>query len=161
MPNALSVGLGEMIISRNAEDVLVAFGLGSCLGIGMYDRRVMVAGMVHAVLPQRDNGGDPLSPKYVDSGLDALLKAMHEAGAQRDSLILRVAGGANMLVAPGMSSFMNIGERNAAVFAAKVVTLNLAVQAHDLGGHVGRTVRLYVANGRLTVRSMGQPERDL
>ena len=41
-----SVGLGEMRFSRDPNDVLIAFGLGSCLGIGMYDPVAKVGGII-------------------------------------------------------------------------------------------------------------------
>ena len=52
MSNGISIGLGEVKVSRDPGDVLVAYGLGSCLGIGFYDPIARAAGMLHAVLPE-------------------------------------------------------------------------------------------------------------
>lgn len=159
--NSLAVGLGEVRVSRNPGDVLVAYGLGSCLGIGLYDPAARVAGLLHAVLPERVNGADPLTAKYVDSGIAGLLAQLKEAGAERGRLIVRFAGGANMLVAPGFKQTLNIGGRNLAAALAVFAQLNLKIKAQDVGGHAGRTVRLYVADGRMTVRMMGNQEREI
>ena len=155
----LSVGLGEIKISRNPDQVLVAFGLGSCLGVGMYDPVTRVGGLLHAVLPERTNGAERSSAKYVDSGITTLLDKMLEAGADRNRLIVKVAGGANILTAAGFKS-LNIGDRNVTAAQATFSALNLKVNANDVGGNIGRTVRMYVANGRMTVRMIGSPEKE-
>ncbi len=155
----LAVGLGEMKISRSPDQVLVAYGLGSCLGIGMYDPVARVAGLLHAVLPERTNGADGASAKYVDSGIAALLNKLIEAGADRNRLIIKVAGGANILAAAGFKS-LNIGDRNVAAAQATFSALKLKVKANDVGGNIGRTVRMFVANGRMTVRVIGNTEKE-
>jgi chemotaxis receptor (MCP) glutamine deamidase CheD len=76
MNESISVGLGEQVISSNSPNIIVAYGLGSCLGIGIYDPIRRVAGLLLAFLSERTNGNDPLSPKYVDSGIAILLDAM-------------------------------------------------------------------------------------
>ena len=159
--NSLAVGLGEIKTSRNANDVLVAYGLGSCVGVGVYDPQVKVAGLLHAVLPERLNGTEPASPKYVDSGLMGLISQVEKEGADRRRLIVWLTGGANMLTAPGFKQTLNIGERNVVAALAGLATLNLKIRAQEVGGHVGRTVRLYVSNGRFTMRALGSQERDL
>jgi chemotaxis protein CheD len=158
--NSLAVGLGEIKISRLPTDILVAYGLGSCVGVGMYDPITRVAGLLHAVLPEHINHGEN-SAKYVDTGISDLVAGMEKNGAVRSRLTVRIAGGAHMLNAPGFKQALNIGERNTAAALATLAALNLRVAAQDCGGNLGRTVRLYVATGRMTVRAMGNPERDL
>ncbi len=159
--NSLAVGLGEIKVSRNSTDVLVAYGLGSCVGVAVFDPQTKVSGLLHAVLPERLNGGEPASPKYVDSGLAALMASVEKEGAERRRLTVWLTGGANMLTAPGFKQTLNIGERNVAAALAGLAALNLKIRAQEVGGHVGRTVRLYVANGRFTVRALGSQEKEL
>jgi chemotaxis protein CheD len=158
--NSLAVGLGEIKISRNPTDILVAYGLGSCVGVGVYDPITHVAGLLHAVLPEQLNNAER-SAKYVDVGIAELLSSVEKNGGLRGRLTVRLAGGAHMLNAPGFKQTLNIGERNVVAALATLANLNLKIAAQDVGGNLGRTVRLYVANGRLTVRAMGSPERDL
>jgi chemotaxis protein CheD len=66
-----------------------------------------------------------------------------------------------LLTAPGFKRALNIGERNTAAALETLTALSFRVAAQDCGGNLGRTVRLYVANGRMTVRAMGNLERDL
>ena len=159
--NTLAVGLGEIKVSRQPEDVLVAYGLGSCVGVGAYDPVARVAGLLHAVLPERTNGAEEFSPKFVDSGIPALLKELERAGAIRRRLIIRIAGGANMLLAPGFKQTFNIGDRNVAATRATLASLGLPIRGEAVGGQTGRTVRLLVSSGRMTVKVLGTGEIEL
>ena len=160
----ISLGLGERAISRDPEDVLVAYGLGSCLGISMVDPLTRISGLIHVVLPAAANGfpsNDPTSHKFVDSGIENLLVAMLKEGANKNRIIVRVVGGANMLISPGLKNAFDIGTRNIETARNTLQYLNLAITAEEVGGHTGRTVHVYVANSRVTVRVIGEKERDI
>jgi chemotaxis protein CheD len=161
MGNSFNVGLGEQVISRSAGDVLVAYGLGSCLGIGMMDPVTRVTGLLHAVLPEHGSGNGSTPGKYVDTGIVCLLEDMLKAGADRRRLVIRMAGGANMLLSPGMTKAFDIGNRNIQMANKVFESLNLRLSGIEVGGNTGRTVRLYVADGRMTVRMVGQQEHDI
>lgn len=157
---SVAVGLGECKTSNDPNHILVAFGLGSCIGVGMYDPISGVAGLLHAVLPQRLNGALPTCPKYVDSGFKGLLEEMKQAGAERHRLVLRIVGGANVLVTTSLKNALNIGERNIAATHTALAEHNLQAKSLEVGGSVGRTMRVYVADGRMTIRLMGSTERE-
>jgi len=165
MNNQISLGLGEQAISRNPEDILVAYGLGSCLGISMIDPVTRITGLFHAVLPERTNGSEMNDPntafKYVDCGIENMLAAMIREGANKNRLVIRMAGGANMLIAPGMTSTFDIGTRNIEKARMKFQQMNIKVAAEAVGGHTGRTVRVYVADSRMTVKVIGDKEKEL
>ena len=165
MNNPISLGLGELAASRNPEDVLVAYGLGSCLGISMIDPVAHVAGLLHAVLPEGQNDAEHADQsaygKYVDRGIENLLDAMEKEGGNRNRLVIRVVGGANMLVAPGLTSAFDIGTRNIEKARMTFQRLRLKVTAEEVGGHIGRTIRVYVADGRVTVRVIGEKEHEI
>ncbi|MEN4010532.1 MAG: chemotaxis protein CheD [Chloroflexota bacterium] len=161
MKDPTSVNLGEIAVSRDPQDILVAYGLGSCLGISMVDRVRHVSGLLHAVLPRRTNGADPLCAKYVDSGIEGLLDAMLRAGADQRNLVVRIAGGANMLLSAGLSQTFDVGTRNIESAHETLHRLKLPLRGEETGGHSGRTVRVYIATGRTTVRIVGGVEKDL
>jgi chemotaxis protein CheD len=156
-----SIGLGEFYVSADPHDVLIAFGLGSCLGIGMFDPVTRIGGLIHVVLPEHKVANDPNNAKFVDTGIPLLVDKVIAAGAVQSRLIIRMAGGANMLVSPGLSGTFDIGTRNIAMAHQIFKKMNLKLQKEEVGGQVGRTVRLYIADGRMTVRMMGSQERDL
>ncbi len=163
MYNNIVVGLGEIKISNNPQDILVAYGLGSCLGIAMYDPITHVAGMLHAVLPscEPETMRSDSCTKYVCCGIETLLTKVTTAGALRYRLVIRMAGGANMLSATSFSDIMNIGQRNIESARLKLSELKFQISGEEVGGNIGRTVRFYVADGRMAIRMMGGKERDV
>ena len=164
MKDPISVGLGEQVVSRDPGDILVAYGLGSCLGISMVDPVARVTGLLHAVLPRWANGMEPVDPtssKYVDSGIEHLLTTLIKEGANKHRLVVRMAGGANMLISPGLKNSFEIGTRNIESARATLQRLSLTLKAEDVGGNTGRTVRFYVADNRMTVRVIGNKEKEI
>ncbi|MBN1267496.1 MAG: hypothetical protein JXA25_18530 [Anaerolineales bacterium] len=158
MGETLSVGLGEIVVSRNSDDVLVAYGLGSCLGIACYDDRARIAGMLHAVLPRANGNGKDPDSRYVEHGIPELFQKMVEAGGSHKHFSIRIAGGAHMLDAPGFTNVLNIGQRNIEAADSVLQASSVPVVGKDVGGNVGRTIRLYVDNGRMTIRRLGGEE---
>ncbi len=160
MGDPISVGLGESVVSRKEGDVLVAYGLGSCVAVSMYDPAEKVCGLLHAVLPEVSNGADTRT-KFVDSGIEELLNSMEKAGAHRRNLVVRIAGGANMITSPGISQSFDICTRNIKSDHKTLEKLMLPLRGESVGGHMGRTVRFFVGSGRLTVRMIGGEEANL
>ncbi len=161
MGEILSVGLGEIVVSTNRDDVIVAYGLGSCLGIACYDDQRTVAGMLHAVLPKPNGNVKEADSRYVTHGIPQLIEKMIEAGGQHKNLTIRIAGGANMLNSPGFTNVLNIGQRNIEVADDVLKTTSIPVLGKDVGGTTGRTVRFFVDDGRMSIRRLGGEEIEI
>ena len=164
MKEPTNVGLGELVISRCPEDILVAYGLGSCVGVVMIDPVPKIAGLLHAVLPRARDGlktGEQSTSKFVESGIQSLIEALLKEGASKARLAVHLVGGANMLVSSGVTSSFDIGTRNIEAAYETLKRLNLSVSAVEVGGHLGRTVRVYVADSRVTVRVAGEKEHEM
>ena len=158
METSVGVGLGEIAVSQNRDEILVAFGLGSCVGIGAYDPIKGIAGLLHAVLPEPLNGSDLTSTKYVGNGINKLFEEMIKKGAARERLIIRMAGGANMLASPGLSKTFDIGTRNIAMAQSILESQKMKIVGQNVGGNTGRTLRVYVVDGKMTIRMIGEKE---
>ena len=50
MGNIVKVGMADLRIAK-APDVLTTLGLGSCIGLTLYDPVLKIGGMVHYMLP--------------------------------------------------------------------------------------------------------------
>ncbi len=156
------IGLGEFQVTSDPNTVLVCLGLGSCVALCAYDPFQKVGGMAHMVLPSSSEGRNSgRDAKFVDQAIPLLLQGMEHLGAARLRMIVKMAGGAHMITAPGFNGMRNIGDRNAEATRAILATLGLRLQGEDTGGSHGRTVRLYVSSGRLTVSTAGGPSREL
>ncbi len=153
------VGMAEVKISRHPGEVLIALGLGSCIGVCAYDPKAHVAGLAHVVLP--DSAGHPPSPhKFADTAIPLLLEAMQQAGASPSRVLVALTGGAQLFTFQGSGPRLEIGARNAVACVAALQARRLPIAATDLGGSTGRTVQLF-NDGRVHVKTIGQGERQL
>jgi len=161
MGSHLTVGMGEIQVVRGASNVLTALGLGSCVGVCLYDPITRVAGMVHVVLPKSQAGkaGD-LPGKFADTAIPAVLQQMVEQGASASRLKAAIAGGAQLFQF-GVSSSLDVGARNVEAVVDALRKAGIPLQAKDVGGSVGRTLRLVSDNGLVVVRTIGGAEREL
>jgi chemotaxis protein CheD len=137
------------------DDVLLTVGLGSCVAIVLHDPVAKVGGLAHVLLPSRAltrNGDNPA--KFPQTAVPALLELMTGRGALQRRITARLAGGASMfanLAAPGT---IQMGERNLVASRQTLHALGLPLAGEAVGGDYGRTVRLFVCDGRLQVSSV-------
>jgi chemotaxis protein CheD len=150
------IGIAEMAVSDHADDVLVTYSLGSCLGVAIYDPVLKVGGMIHCMLPLSKVDPDKAAERpamFVDTGLPRLLTDLFQRGMQRSRAVIKVAGAANVL---DHQDLFKIGERNYTVLRKILWKNSMLIAGEDVGGHVSRTVRLEIATGRFVVRSGGK-----
>ncbi|HEY3368520.1 MAG TPA: chemotaxis protein CheD [Symbiobacteriaceae bacterium] len=159
----IPVGLGELKSGTGPNQVLVCYGLGSCIGIALYDAAHHVGVMVHVVLPDSSlNRGQLVQPgKFADTAVPAALAEAVRLGAVRSRLVARIAGGARMLNVAGTVTKLDIGSRNIEAVRATLMAHGVAPAADDTGGTYGRTLQLFVGTGRLLVSTVGRGEREL
>jgi chemotaxis protein CheD len=157
------VGLGEakVVVDRTAEEALVAYGLGSCVAMCLWDPDARVAGMAHVVLPGSDPSGEP-NPRFARSALPALLALMREQGAAADPrrLVARLAGGAQVLALDAARGLWRVGDANARAVQEVLADAGVNVEGFDLGGSSGRSVWFDPRDeGQIRIRSAGNIER--
>ena len=159
----LAVGLGELKSGSRSDQVLVCYGLGSCIGLALYDHTARVGVMVHVVLPDSSlNRAQQMQPgKFADTAVPAAISEAVRLGAVRSRLVARIAGGARMLNVVGAGSKLDIGNRNADAVRGALEQHGLRLAADDTGGTYGRTLQLFVGTGRLLVSTVGRGEREL
>ncbi len=154
--STVSVGIGELQVTKNPSTVLTAYGLGSCVGVSLYDPVSRVAGLAHVMLPSsREVSHKTAGYKFADLAVPALVQKVLKLGATRGGLVCKLAGGAQMLAAPGNGNGFRIGERNVEAVVNALRQYQIVPQAMDTGGGHGRTVRLVVETGQVLVRSAG------
>ena len=155
------MGIGEIVTSKDPDDVLVAYGLGSCVAVCLYDRQASTGGMLHALLPAAPDSVDPQSTasKFARQGIPLLIDAVVRLGANRSRLVVQLFGGAHMLSAPGFKNSLNIGERNVETAKDVLKAAGLQIRAEATGGQIGRTVRLHIADGKVIIKARGQEEK--
>jgi chemotaxis protein CheD len=146
-----TVRMGEIEVSSQTGEELVARGLGSCIGLALIDRRSGVAGMAHIVLPQAPSDSDPEPGKFADLAVPELVFQMRRAGATVHQIDAVLAGGARMFELGDM----DIGARNAEAVKEGLARSGVTVRATDTGGSRGRTMRLTVGQFTVSVKEAG------
>lgn len=152
----IRVGLADYDVSE--DNPLSTTGLGSCLGIALYDASTNVGGLVHPMLPYRPEGSDRPPAAYVDSGITTVLDAMERHGAAQPRIVAKIAGGAAMLE---VATDEPIGERNLEAARTVLDRLGIDIVATDVGESCGRTVTLDPRSGEFEVKRAGDGTRHL
>ena len=152
----LVVGVADMVVSNDGSAEIVTYSLGSCLGISVYDPVKKIGGLLHIMLP--DSKIDPVKANtapfmFVDTGVPRLFHAAYNLGAERSRLLIKVAGGAQLLDQQGV---FNIGARNYDALIKLLGQNGLKPHAVDVGGLSSRTVRLDLTNGNVSVKTPGE-----
>jgi chemotaxis protein CheD len=134
--DVIKVGMADLAVCKAPQKLMTA-GLGSCVGVCIYDPRTKVGGLAHIMLPNSDQVKVVHNKaKYADTGIELLLEKMQELGAIKNRMQAKIAGGAQMF---GNSTMMRIGERNTEEVIKILQTLKIPVLANETGGNFGRT----------------------
>jgi chemotaxis protein CheD len=147
------VGVADMVVSNDSTSEIVTYSLGSCLGITIYDAVKKIGGLLHLMLPDSkiDSAKAASAPfMFVDTGVPRLFHAAYNLGADRSRLVVKVAGGAQLLDQQGI---FNIGSRNCDALEKLLAQNGLKAHASDVGGLSSRTVRLDLTTGLVTVKT--------
>ena len=154
------VGMADLKVAKN-PDILTTLGLGSCIGVTLYDKTLKIGGMAHVMLPTYKGFEGQNIAKFADSAIIELIKQLGRLGVSQGSLVAKLAGGAHMFgrTQSQQSNMLKIGERNAAACVALLSHLRIPVQANDTGGAHGRTIELHTDTGALKIRTIGAGEK--
>ena len=145
------VRIAEVRIDR-APSVLKAYGLGSCVAVGLYDPQTGLGGLGHMLLPDRpENSPIGSESKYVDAGIRQIVNDLVHAGANREMLIAKITGGANMFETSYQTLINSVGARNAKSARETLGVLRIPIVGEEVGGNRGRTVEFDLATGNMLV----------
>jgi chemotaxis protein CheD len=134
----------------HAPGVLRALGVGSCVVVALYDRKRAIGGLAHLPLPSRD-GRSEQPERFVDSGVELLLRRLAERGCEPADLEAKAAGGATLLASSSDRGETSIAARNLDALRGTLARLGLDLAGQDLGGQIARSVELDTCTGALRV----------
>ena len=161
MGNIIKVGMADLNTAKSPE-IITTLGLGSCIGIALFDPTTKIGGLAHIMLPDshalKNNSN---IAKFADTGIEDLVKKMVLLGANRTRIVAKIAGGARMFEMSGLSDIGNIGLRNAEASRKKLKDLGISLLSEDTGLNYGRTVELDCSNGDFYIKSVGKPIKTI
>jgi len=151
----VKVGMADLNVAVGGE-VLKTTGLGSCVGLALFDKRNQVAGLAHVMLPTSSIARESAFniAKYADTAIPDLIEKMKQAGADTSRLIAKLAGGAQMFAFTSQSDAMRIGPRNVESCKLALAQFAIPITSEDTGGSHGRTIELSSTSGILLIRSV-------
>ena len=157
----IKVGMADLKIAK-APDLLTTLGLGSCIGLTLYDPVSKVGGLVHYMLPDSTKLKNNTNiAKFGDTGIRELYKQVVANGANPKRLVAKIAGGARMFEVSGATTVGNIGEKNAIASKEKLKQLGIPLLAEDTGLNYGRTVELDCSNGNYLIKAVGKQVKTI
>ncbi|MGE5803826.1 MAG: chemotaxis protein CheD [Gemmatimonadota bacterium] len=149
------VKVADWAAERGAA-VLVTLGVGSCVAIMLYDPQANAAAMAHVLLPSTRLARDTTNhAKFPETAVPLLVDRLTRLGADPRRIVAKLAGGASMftqLVTPGT---IQMGERNVLASRNALRAADIPILRESVGGERGRSIRFYVQDGRVEIRSVG------
>ena len=155
------VGISDLKVSNNANDILVTYALGSCMGIAIYDPVAKVGGLLHYMLPESS-----LDPKkatenpamFADTGIPLLFKSCYKFGADKKRMVVKAAGGASIL---NDSNFFRIGQKNITAMKKLFWKNNVLIENEDTGNNYNRTIYIHIATGKVFLKTAHDGMKEL
>ncbi|MGA4720232.1 chemotaxis protein CheD [Fictibacillus nanhaiensis] len=155
MSEIIKVGIADINLVSPPNTIRTT-GLGSCVGVILFDQVKKIAGMAHIMLPDSSLSKTPTlnEGKYADTAIKSLYDMLIKSGANRKGLKAKIAGGAQMFKFTSGSEMMRIGPRNVERVKEELSALKIPLLASDVGGSSGRTIEFNPENTLLTIKTV-------
>lgn len=161
MGEIIKVGMADLNVCCT-PDAITTLGLGSCVGVALYDKATQIAGLVHVMLPDsKQVKQNQNRAKFADTGIDMLIEEMVKKGARSSALTAKIAGGAQMFAFSTNNDMLRVGDRNVEAVKKRLKELDIRILAEDTGLNYGRTVAFYPESGDFVIKSVGKPIRTI
>ena len=153
----IKVGIAQMDVVK-APNTIRTSGLGSCVGVILYDESKQIAGLIHVMLPDSSLGrSDAVNvAKFADTGIKALIDLLKLEGVHAFKLKAKIAGGAQMFQFTSDKDSMRIGPRNVEAVKLELRKNSIPLVAEDTGGNSGRTIEFDPITSKLNIRTVNQ-----
>jgi len=151
----IKVGIADLNLVLD-PGAIMTIGLGSCIGIALYDKTLKVAGLAHIMLPDSTQFKSSTNPmKFADLAIPMLIEKMEGQGCKKRNLIAKIAGGASMFNFSDKSIISDIGKRNGEAVKKTLKEVSIPILAEEIGGNKGRTMILQANDGKVILKVVG------
>jgi chemotaxis protein CheD len=152
----IHVGMADYKLC-NSPTQITTHGLGSCLGVVIYERTTGICGMAHVMLPDSSRiSTDTNRKKFADTCLQDMYEDLLRRHVNKDRMAAKIAGGAKMFSYRSSNEFLNIGAQNYVAVCKKLAGFNIPILAEDVGDTCSRTIIFDPATEKLSVRVVRQ-----
>lgn len=144
------VGIADYKITK-APNSLVTVGLGSCVGIALYDQKRKKGSLLHIMLPDSTGFRDTTKwEKFADLAIPKVIEEM--SGNDSSQIVAKLAGGASLFNFTSQTKSLQIGKRNIEMVKKQLEDLDIPILGEHLGGDSGRTMRVDLESFNVSVR---------
>ena len=150
-----TIPAGRFWVGSRSHYQLEAF-LGTCVGLGVYDREARAGGLIHLLLPEPPLPESTFQlEKYATTGLPLFLAALRGEGAKVNRMTACLAGGA--LIGPLAAQDINldIGGRTCENVLAFLNQEGIAIDHLETGGFIPTRIRLDMRSGQFAIDPAG------
>lgn len=149
------MGVAEWKVAKDPATLRTT--LGSCVGIVLYHQKRKVGGLAHILLGEAPTGKIINRGKYARPAIEGLVAEMKkEFDVEPDTMTARLFGGASMFESIHSSFLQNIGMENVRVAKETLEKLKIPVTLEEVGGSYGRTITVYLEDGKVLLRMNGK-----
>jgi chemotaxis protein CheD len=158
----IKVGIADMNIVKAPCSIRTS-GLGSCVGVVIFDQSKEMAGLAHIMLPDSSLAKSSVlnTAKYADTAIKELVEKLASKGARIPLLKAKIAGGAQMFQFSSGSDIMRIGPRNVEAVKKELAGLRINIIAEDVGGNSGRTIEFDPETCMLQIRTVNKGIKEI
>ncbi|GAA5026272.1 chemoreceptor glutamine deamidase CheD [Marivirga lumbricoides] len=142
-----ALNLGDYVVTKQRAHI-ACYGLGSCVGLFLFDRVNKISAAAHIVLSDDLEKHTTLNAK---TAFEKLLEEIEKIGGSKNTLRAKLVGGANLF-----NSGFNTGKKNTDTLLKLLRDNKIYLAAKDVGGCKSRTAKFNTINGELSVSSQNQ-----
>lgn len=154
MSMEIKVGISDYKVAKSPYK-LITLGLGSCVGIAIYDKINKVGGLSHIMLPDSTLFRREVKvEKFADLAIPKMVEEITK-GSRNKNLIAKIAGGASMFSFTDETNG-NIGYRNVVAVEEKLKELGIPILGKHTGGNIGRTMIVDLQDFTVNIRMVNR-----
>ncbi|MCD6579443.1 chemotaxis protein CheD [bacterium] len=157
--NSVKVGMGDYQIGKENQ-TLITYGLGSCVGIAIYDKEKHIGGLAHIMLPSAKlaKSSVPLNTaKYADTAIREMIAKLIGEGGDIVNFESKIFGGAKMFSFVSDKPGSDIGSRNVEAVKGELKKQRIPIMVEIVGADFGRTIEFNLIDGSVKVISVNKP----
>jgi chemotaxis protein CheD len=149
---------GEMVFS--AEPVVITTLLGSCVAVTMFNKRLRLGAICHALLPscrREDDCNHQDAGKYVECAIGMMLERFNVHGVLHNEVEAKLFGGSDMFdTIDGRR--LSVGMQNQEMALKMLEQASVRILTRDLGGPRGRKIMFHTHTGEVFLKRMRKTE---
>lgn len=159
MSKDIKIGISDYKVSKN-PDRLITLGLGSCVGIAIYDKSTKIGGLSHIMLPDSELFTKNIKiEKFANLAIPKMIEEINNISTR--NLIAKIAGGASMFNFTDNNLVGSIGNRNVQAVEKILKDLKIPILGKEVGGKIGRTMIVNLEDFSVHIKTVNKNVIDI